>query len=313
MPLTKPREPLSICFIHDDRAGHQRQLEALEQQLLTLTNCTTHWLDVAEPRKRQQDTFRCDICIGAGHRTHWPLWKLSRQHKAFSAVLMSPSLPDWMFDAIICPRHDGKTQNERTLITEGPINTVQAPLPSNDESDPVALHNLILLGGPSKHFHWDTELLSRDIALLLERYPNLPWYLLPSRRTPESTITSMQKMRGDIKVLDRNADLNTLLRQSKQVWVSADSSNMLYESLTAGKATGVLELKARTKLLRTNRLNSELQRLFGQGHVMRLSQALDEEAIKNWPQRPLNEANRAALWLLKRFQAFRNRQGGGNV
>ena len=168
MPLAKP---LSICFLHDDRIGHLKQLKALEAELKQLTECSTTWLDCNAPDQAAYEAMPFELCVGAGHKTHWPLWKLARQHKAFSAVVMSPSLPKSMFDAVICPRHDGHKSGTRIFLTEGPISYVQLPEPECEADAGLyeeQRHYLVLLGGPSKHFDWHEEKVSTAISTLMK-------------------------------------------------------------------------------------------------------------------------------------------------
>ena len=318
MPLAKLTKPLSICFIHDDRIGHLKQLKALEAELQTLTECSTTWLNSYVTKQTASDTESFDICIGAGHKTHWPLWKLARQHSAFSVVVMSPSLPKRMFDAVICPQHDGHKANGRIFLTEGPINQV---LPSEPEHNPNATlskeaqHHLVLLGGPSKHFEWSDETVGNAISTLVKKFPTKPWLILPSRRTPKSTISSMKNQFPHCTMLGIDSNFEDLLSGAKQVWVSADSSNMLYESLGTGKPTGVIELTAKSGIFKRPRLKNELERLFNARRVMRLSDLSEfselseseaKDFLEHWRQPPLNEANRAARWLLERYQQRRH-------
>lgn len=327
MPLAKP---LSICFLHDDRIGHLKQLKALEAELKQLTECSTTWLDCNAPDQAAYEAMPFELCVGAGHKTHWPLWKLARQHKAFSAVVMSPSLPKSMFDAVICPRHDGHKSGARIFLTEGPISYVQLPEPECEADAGLyeeQRHYLVLLGGPSKHFDWHEEKVSTAISTLMKKFPTKPWFILPSRRTPKSTISKMQNQLPSCTMLAIDSNFEDLLLGAQQVWVSADSSNMLYESLGSGKPTGVIELPCKNKIFKRSRLHNELERLLNARRVMRLSDVSEfselsepalsesetEELLEQWRQPPLNEAKRAARWLLERYQQQRHLDGQKNV
>ena len=324
MPQAKHSKPLSICLIHDDRIGHQKQLRGLEDQLNKQTPCTTHWIDAEAAIKLNAQELHFDICIGAGHKTHWPLWRLAKNQRAFSVVLMTPSLPKFLFDAVISPRHDNQKKSARVFITKGPINTIQDET-KNAKRDERPRHNLILLGGPSKHFHWNPEQILASAKRLTEGDSDLPWLLSASRRTPESTIDIVKAGLPQLGVLNADTDIDQVIQEAKQVWVSADSSNMIYEALSAAKPTGIIELAAHKRRFKSNRLSNELKRLFQEGHLMRLS-SLDsgsgsesnpesniEIGIEHRRQAPLNEAERATQWLLERYQSWLTKQGGGNV
>lgn len=356
MPQAKHAKPLSICLVHDDRIGHQKQLKGIANQLIKQTPCTTYWIDVQAVNKLETQTRQFDICIGAGHRTHWPVWRLSKKQRAFSVVLMTPSLPNCLFDAIICPRHDNQKESPRVFITKGPVNTIQqetvnpslyensnaSPSDRSDErlvkrhdrksdnrTDPSPKHNLILLGGPSKHFHWSSEQIVAAAKQLIEHESGLPWLLSPSRRTPKETIDIVQAGLAPLQVLNTDCDIDHLIHNAKQVWVSADSSNMIYEALSAAKPTGVIELAAIKKTFKRNRMSNDLHRLFQEGHLMRLSPRCLEKDLEtdletdlktgtetgtnNLQQAPFNEAERAAKWLLDSYQNWRTKRGEQDV
>lgn len=124
-----------------------------------------------------------------------------------------------------------------------------------------------------------------------------------------------------------DSNFEDLLLGAQQVWVSADSSNMLYESLGSGKPTGVIELPCKNRIFKRSRLQNELERLFKARRIMRLSNVPEfselseptlsesetEELLEQWRQPPLNEAKRAARWLLERYQQQRHLDGQQNV
>lgn len=128
-------------------------------------------------------------------------------------------------------------------------------------------------------------------------------------------------------MLATNSNFEELLLGAQQVWVSADSSNMLYESLGSGKPTGVIELTPKIRLFKKSRLKNELERLFNAKRVMRLSDLSEStelseptlsesetaDLLEQWRQPPLNEAKRAARWLLERYQKRRHLDGQHNV
>lgn len=332
MPQAKYAKPLSICLVHDDRIGHQKQLKGLENQLIKQTSCTTQWIDAEAANKLNAQTLHFDICIGAGHKTHWPLWRLAKKQRAFSVVLMTPSLPKFLFDAVICPRHDEQKKSARVFMTKGPINTIQH---ETEDAEPDEMHNqppqhnLVLLGGPSKHFNWNSEQILASVKQIIEHDTELPWLLSPSRRTPEPSINIVKSGLPNLDILDLDCDIDQVIREAKQVWVSADSSNMIYEALSAGKPTGVIELVAHKKRFKGNRLSKELTRLFREGHLMHLSslgstsetdsdsEPQSESGIKtgfkDQQSAPLNEAERAAQWLLQRYQSWLTKRGEQNV
>ena len=119
-----------------------------------------------------------DLIIGAGHATHPTLLAARRAHGGRAVVLMKPSLPRRCFDLCILPRHDGVAADAHTLVTDGALNRVR-PATASD-----ANHGLILIGGASPHFEWDSDAIQVQIKSLLARTPDMQWTLATSRRTP---------------------------------------------------------------------------------------------------------------------------------
>ncbi len=319
--------PKNIWLISDGRPGHETQLIGLGERIQALSGANLHWhhlkskkleknlrhienSDLASSQvgtattshqKTEHTTCSPDLLIAAGHRTHRTLYFLARKHKAFSTVLMKPSLPLAFFNAVICPIHDGLKPSERVFNTDGVINKVQPSVNTK-----IANQNSILLGGPSKHFAWDEGALITQISDLLAARPASQWSAYESPRTPPSLSEMLGGLSAPNLTLMRYGSLppnalQTALRLSQECWVTPDSASMVYESLTAGCATATFVAPPkRTK--KVSRVARGLQSLLADERISQwptqnLSSALPENS------QPLWEADRAAKWLLDRFQA----------
>lgn len=298
--MDKPdqKTQLKVCLVHDESTGHKRQLAGILKGLSAQTELESTWLDYRETKTVGSLQWRhFDICIAAGHKTHRPMIKLAKKQKAMRCVLMKPTLPSSFFDAIICPRHDQKKSSARVFNTLGPINDIK-PKPSNT----VAKFNLVLLGGPSKHFHWDERRLIDQVQTLAKHFPDLAWKAVASRRTPRSTTQAFADVFGDDFFSSHERCIDDALHQAHQVWVTPDSSNMVFESLSVGHHPGILDLNPKSHWFGGQRLKNELHYL---AEEMRVSTFLDypyiETRIANNDSPPLNEAEHAAQWLLERY------------
>ena len=81
-------------------------------------------------------------------------------------------------------------------------------------------------------------------------------------------------------------------RQTGCVWVTEDSVSMLYEALTAGLPTGVIDLPPR----RDGRVARGVRELIRSGHVTPFSR-WNRGCPLQRPDSYLDEANRCADWI----------------
>ena len=104
--------------------------------------------------------------------------------------LMKPQFPIRCFDLCLIPRHDQPTESRRVMVTEGVLNDIVG-------ADREADQGLILIGGPSDHFTWDTAALMRQLQVIINASPTKQWVIGDSRRTPTETVTALQTLPCD--------------------------------------------------------------------------------------------------------------------
>ncbi len=303
---TSHQQPI-VWLLSDNQPGHLSQLKGLSQRLTALCGARIHWVECQHypvplwrwilGRPPEPSAPRPDLIIGAGRRTHRLLHALSRYHNAGSVVLMRPALPVSCFDAVIIPAHDHPPKRSNVFTSLGAINKVQ-PLPALTDRK----QGLILLGGPSRHFHWSDELVQNQVQELCRKSPDWQWHLSSSRRTPTGLMDLLAQTSPDNLCLHHHATtppdwLPQQLAQSRLVWVSPDSVSMVCEALTAGVTTGLFDLKP----VRGSRVVRAITELHAQEWVITWpppQTLFDHPPAQN---RTLWEADRAARWLIKRF------------
>lgn len=202
------------------------------------------------------------LVIGAGHKTHLPLLAAKRYHRCKSLIIMSPSLPHWLFDVVVAPWHDH-------MDSPCPKNVVITPmaLAPEIESKPVAEQGLILLGGESPHYHWDSQQIAEQIKHIVNSYPqDIIWQVSTSRRTPNDTIDIIQKnCRNEPRLnLLRHQDLeknwlSLTLKTAGNIWITPDSPSMISEALMTRATVGLLTLKEKLQNGKIIRSNSYLE------------------------------------------------------
>ena len=187
------------------------------------------------------------LILGAGHSTHLPLLAARRARGGRAAVLMTPDLPKSMFDLCVIPEHDRPKPASNILVTRGSLNRMQAA--TREKGD----RGLLMIGGPSRHYHWDYGMVLEQISRVIHFSPVKHWVLTTSRRTPAGFAERVRQ-----KIFNQNLKLSIFswrdtadqwlseqLGQACCAWITEDSVSMIYEALTARIPVGLLAVPPR--------------------------------------------------------------------
>ena len=297
----------TLWLITDNKPGHRSQLQGLAQALAARTAIETHWIDapggLAAFRHWLTGRFPPgaalpdpDFILIAGHRTHLAGLAARRARGGKLIALMRPSLPLRWFDLCVIPQHDRPPARANVIATRGVLNTAR-PSPERE-----ADKGLFLIGGPSKHHGWDTPGLLAQINAILAATPAMRWTLTTSRRTPADTESALLALR------DRGVNVRPVrdtppgwamaqVARSAQAWVTEDSVSMVYESLTAGAATGLLAVPR----LGETRITAGVAELQRAGLVTTFADWVRTAQLAT-PLERLAEADRVAEAVLARFR-----------
>ena len=284
----------------DGKAGHENQTRGLLAALAHHHPVDARWISVPAYASVLSSLMTRrflpgvglpppDLLIGAGHRTHLPLLAARRAHGGRTIVLMKPSLPRAWFDLCVIPEHDGVT-GANVIITRGALNPVE-PGKKN------ARAGLILIGGPSRHHGWRENDILSQIETIIAGESDIDWTLTTSRRTPLATTARLRALTfinlTVVPVTETGPGwLSERLASAAQVWVTEDSVSMVYESLTANAATGVLSVPAK----RESRIARGIAALSRDGLVTRFADWQRGHKLAP-PAAPFNEAERVAAWI----------------
>ena len=289
-----------VWLVSDGKPGHLNQSLGLAEALARVTPVTIHTLP-ALPAGRALLALLLkrvpgpalpapDLIVGAGHATHLTLLAARRARGGRAVVLMKPSLPRRWFDLCMVPRHDGVAEDAHTRVTEGALNRIR-PAAARDSS-----LGLILIGGASKHFDWDSDAIHLQIKSILARTPDTQWTLTTSRRTPADFLEALPPF-PNLSVTPHTATspewLPAQLTRCGTAWVTPDSASMVYEALTAGAEIGVFDLPVNPK----SRVGWAISELADAQRITRFVSWCAHGTLHPNPQ-PLAEADRCARWIL---------------
>ena len=307
-----------IYIVSDGKKGHLSQTRGLAGALLERARSlrpdaahSCHEVDITRKGffakllyegRDLTDLPRPDLVLCAGHGTHLAALGLARSKGCLCMVCMRPSLPLRLFDLCIMPRHDVPDDREpgpNTFCTNGAINCIH-PCPDVPKTE-----TLILVGGPSKGFSWDAELLLTQLANIV-RHNNTPMVLTTSRRTPPDFLQDLQAACPSIHAVpveETSADwVPQHLSRASEVWVTQDSVSMVYEALSSGAPVGILEMAsaAQRGRRRVSRVERGLQMLVKDGTVHTFTEWAKTHSLPTQPC-VINEAARTADYILERF------------
>ena len=253
---TNKHEKIKVIWrFTDGKAGHDKQSLALVESLMIQTKCRLFDFNVQDQRnpilniifknyKLPEGITKPDIAIGAGHKTHLHLLAIKRCFNAKIVVIMKPSIPLIFFDLCIIPKHDG--------IKNGPniINTQSSLVKFNSNLKKKENTGLILIGGPSKHYFWDSKTVLEEICKISKKFKFRKLLLSTSRRTPFDFLDQLNELNiPDIKVYEyskiKSDWLDKHINKVKNIWVTNDSYSMVTEALASGADVDIIGLKVK--------------------------------------------------------------------
>ncbi len=307
---------MNICIISDGKKGHLSQTRGLATALLDRArqmkpdgSHQLQELDISKKRwwckfryKGEADTAEhVDLVLCAGHSTHFAALSLARHRKCACMVCMRPSLPIGLFTLGLIPEHDLKAKdynNKDIFPTKGALNSVQV------STDPSKRKNILfLIGGESKEYKWESELLLNQITHIA-RYSRSSMVLTTSRRTDPDFIGEVSQACPNMHVISVDETgpnwVEENLAKAKEVWVTKDSVSMVYEALSSGAPVGILDMDQKVfRKDRTSRVTRGLNKLIEEGRVNTLAQWSKTHELQQ--QESFSEASRAADYIQQNY------------
>jgi uncharacterized protein len=294
----------------DGRPGHDNQSLGLVEALGRCLSVEVHTVPVPEQAATRRDLVSGRyaavarlpdpwLLVGAGRRTHLPLLAARRARRGRTVVIMWPTLPRTLYDLCIIPDHDGQAPAPNVLISRGSLNRAQRV------TGQERTQGMILVGGPSRHHCWGDEAVVAQIARVIRDSPPREWVLATSRRTPAGFAERVRRQVGHAGTTltlmawqdeECGSRVAPQLGRSLCAWVTEDSVSMVYEALTAGVATGLLDVPARGR----DRVVEGIRRLAAAGQVTGFGDWAAGKPLHQ-PGEIFDEANRCARWICEQW------------
>lgn len=251
---------MNVYWFQDLKTGHLKQVQALLDQLkkeielsITTINCSNYEsLPDLLPNENQFDGP--SILIGAGHDVYSKILQAKKYLKKytskdiFSIAVLRPSYKLNSFDLIVAPEHDFRKRRlpKNVILFQGSL--------ASTSHDPVNENKgIIAIGGPSKHYNFDQEILMNQLHYILSVHPKHEFKIFNSRRTPDAlnlklkneidNYPNVQFIHLDSSESDTFQDS---LNKSSLKFVTPDSSNLVFEALSAKGQTFLIQIERST-------------------------------------------------------------------
>ena len=257
---------MNVYWFQDSKTGHLKQVQALLDELkkeieLSITPINSSNQESFSQIFLNKDQFDGPIIlIGAGHEVYSKILKAKKYLKKtisedlFSIAVLRPSYKLRSFDLIIAPAHDFR---KRKL----PKNVIpfQGSLSSTSQNPADESKAIIAIGGVSKHYKFDQEIVIRQLEYILSVHPRHEFKIFNSRRTPEALNLKLKdelKKHPNAKFIDLNSPESDAfqgsLNESVLKFVTPDSSNLVFEALSTQGQTYLIQIE-----------NPKYRRIFG--------------------------------------------------
>ena len=270
---------MKIWWFKDSKIGHEKQVHAILDNLALTQSLDIDEIFVTNPvwlelflyflKIKPKKNSIPDIIIGAGSKTTIPMLRYKTNNKTKVISVMKPQFYESKFDLIFAPRHDFKKVPDNVFTYIGSLSKINLSKNLEDVG-------LIIIGGTNKHFNFDDNYLITQIDFIVSLFPHIDWIVFNSRRTPKSFNEKVQKNISIAKFVNVNENFEPLdeyLAKAKLKFVTPDSVNMIFESLSSSGETYLFDLRS-SKKNKITELIDEVKRNRYAGFV-------DEKYIEN--------------------------------
>jgi len=244
---------MKIWWFKDSKIGHEKQVHAILDNLALTQSLDIDEIFVTNPvwlelflyflKIKPKKNSIPDIIIGAGSKTTIPMLRYKTNNKTKVISVMKPQFYESKFDLIFAPRHDFKKVPDNVFTYIGSLSKINLSKNLEDVG-------LIIIGGTNKHFNFDDNYLITQIDFIVSLFPHIDWIVFNSRRTPKSFNEKIQKNISISKFVNVNENFEPLdeyLAKAKLKFVTPDSVNMIFESLSSSGETYLFDLRSSKK------------------------------------------------------------------
>jgi mitochondrial fission protein ELM1 len=247
---------MEIWWYKDNKIGHTKQVSVLIDELKKEFNVSLK--EIICKKSILLDIFNLcsafivkdahenpDILIGAGHSTYLKILADKVKYgndKTKSIAIMKPSFLRSWFNLICAPEHDyGKGIENNTFTFKGSLAKVIDQPPDNGIG-------LIAVGGVNNHYKFLNDEIYKQIEFIINLHQKDKWFIFNSRRTEKELSIKLSALaaNGSIEFIDVDEKsapkLSSVMSRASSKFVTPDSVNLVFESLSTQGSTYLLHL-----------------------------------------------------------------------
>ena len=246
-----------------------------------------------------------DLIISCGRKSVIPSLYLKKifKKKIINIHIQDPKVSLKNFDYIIAPEHDGLS-GQNVISSRGALHylTLKEIKGNHDylknKINKSKQQILLVLGGPNKYYNYNEKSIHpifEKITSLAKIY-DLQVILIPSMRTPVSTIQYASKFFDNESIIIKNVDKKAYLSAlsiAKFLVITCDSTSMISEAALTGKPIYVAQILPKRDDFRFRQFRD----LFSKLNIIRNL----EDKLEVWNYEILDETSRVANIIKKKI------------
>ena len=244
-----------MLILSDGKPGHRNQSTAFARHLgYTFDLCRVRyrsrpakalsylldWIGVYWTKLFLTDRVagQYSAVVSAGSETYYANKALARHLKVRSVAIMLPKSYRLNFDLVIAQQHDNPPSRDN--IVQLPINLTYVEPQGLVTPEPGRQYVSLIIGGDSVHGQMDCRLLMKQLKALRHLFPDHGFWVTTSRRTPVDVEKMLGGFHFDRAFFFSHEPVNPIadfLLHSDYVFITADSSSMISEAVSYGRAS----------------------------------------------------------------------------
>ena len=249
-----------------------------------------------------------NIVISCGRKSVIPSIYLKNKYKnkIMNIHIQDPKVSLNNFDYIVAPEHDN-LQGKNVLASKGAIHYLtNSELDENENYLKPRIDSkkkivTFIIGGPTKHYKYEKSVIDEIFLKIQNNFldNNYQAIIIPSMRTPKSTIEKAQDYFAQNQVVIDNVDKKAYLSALKladHIVVTCDSTSMISEAAITGKPIYVAQMP-------TIKKNERFDNFFKLFESLKITKNLDR-VVESWSYQKLDEANKISKYLKDKLNKY---------
>jgi hypothetical protein len=244
----------TILILSDGKPGHVNQSIAFARHLgrpfeivgvhfrnrpLKLLSHLLDRIGVYTPSLLRWDPPRGNFCtvVSAGSETYYANKVLARRLGVPSVAIMLPRGYRLDFDRIIAQEHDHPPRRGNILVL--PVNLSRVEPQGVFRPRAGERYIALVVGGPNPVFGFDRDRFRQALDAVFACFPDFRIVVTTSRRTPAAIEEEIDRYPFEEKFLYSLDPVNPIpdfLASCEYVFITADSTSMISEAVTFGRA-----------------------------------------------------------------------------